>query len=94
MRERILADKFGTTTANPLMYLAQMWEWIFPLGDNADYEPDRSMSILARAQARGVPPIEEAYDRLLDDDGHAILLGAMANFENNSLDTVGRAHPP
>ncbi len=67
------------------MYLAQTWDWIFPLGDNADYEPDRSMSILARAQARGVPPIEEAYDRLLDDDGHAILLGAMANFENNSL---------
>ena len=89
VRERILADTFGTTTANPLMYLAQMWEWIFPLGDNADYEPDRSMSILARAQARGVAPIEEAYDRLLDDDGHAILLGAMANFENNSLDTVG-----
>ncbi len=89
VRERILADTFGTTTANPLMYLAQMWEWIFPLGDDADYEPDRSMSILARAQARGVPPIEEAYDRLLDDDGHAILLGAMANFENNSLDTVG-----
>ena len=47
------------------------------------------MSILARAQARGVSPMEEAYDRLLDDDGHAILLGAMANFENNSLDTVG-----
>ena len=75
VRERILADTFGTTTANPLMYLAQTWEWIFPLGDHADYEPDRSTSILARAQARGVPPIEEAYDRLLDDDGHAILLG-------------------
>ncbi|MBO0865597.1 MAG: amidohydrolase family protein, partial [Mycobacterium sp.] len=30
-----------------------------------------------------------AYDRLLDDDGHAILLGAMANFQNNSLNTVG-----
>ena len=89
VRERILADTFGTTTANPLMYLAQMWEWIFPLGDDADYEPDRSTSILARAHARGVSPIEEAYDRLLDDDGHAILLGAMANFENNSLDTVG-----
>jgi N-acyl-D-amino-acid deacylase len=33
--------------------------------------------------------MEEAYDRLLDDDGHAMLLVAMANFENNSLDTVG-----
>jgi N-acyl-D-aspartate/D-glutamate deacylase len=89
VRERILADKPGTTKANPLVYLAQMWEWIFPLDDRADYEPDRSTSILARARARGVSPMEEAYDRLLDDDGHAILLGAMANFENNSLNTVG-----
>ena len=69
--------------------MAQAWEWIFPLDERADYEPDRSMSILARAKARGVSPMEEAYDRLLDEDGHAILLGAMANFENNSLDTIG-----
>ena len=89
VRARILADKPGSAPANPLVYLAQAWEWIFPLDERADYEPDRSMSILARAQARGVSPMEEAYDRLLDDDGHAILLGAMANFENNSLDTIG-----
>jgi N-acyl-D-amino-acid deacylase len=89
VRERILADKPGPGIVNPLVYLAQMWEWVFPLGDDANYEPDRSMSILRRAEARGVSPMEEAYDRLLDDDGHAIMLGAMANFQDNSLDTVG-----
>lgn len=89
VRERILADKPGGAPANPLVYLAQAWDWIFPLGDDANYEPDPSQSIAARAVARGVTPMEEAYDRLLDDDGHAILLGAMANFENGSLDTVG-----
>ncbi len=89
VRARILADRPGSAPANPLVYMAQAWEWIFPLDERADYEPDRSNSILARAKARGVSPMEEAYDRLLDDDGHAILLGAMANFENNSLDTVG-----
>ena len=36
-------------------------------------------------------PIEEAYDRLLDDDGHAMLLVALANFRDDSLDTVGGA---
>ena len=71
------------------MYLAQAWDWIFPLADEPDYEPDASTSIAARARARGVSPMEEAYDRLLDDDGHAMLLVAMGNFENNSLDTVG-----
>ncbi|MGV0624353.1 N-acyl-D-amino-acid deacylase family protein [Mycolicibacter minnesotensis] len=88
VRQEILADRPSIVPANPLAYLAQSWEWSFPLGDDPDYEPDASESIAARAAARGVSPIEEAYDRLLDDDGHAILLDALANFENNSLDTV------
>src|SRR6478752_7319709 len=85
-------------TGNPFVFypsyreiaeLALAWNWIFPLTDEPDYEPDASTSIAARAAARGVTPMEEAYDRLLDDEGHAMLLVAMANFENNSLDTVG-----
>jgi N-acyl-D-aspartate/D-glutamate deacylase len=36
-----------------------------------------------------VSPKEEAYDRLLDDEGHAMLLVAATNLENYSLDTVG-----
>lgn len=89
VRQRILADAPRIVPANPIAYLAQSWDWTYPLGDDADYEPDPSNSIAARARARGVSPVEEAYDRLLDDDGHAILLDALANFENNSLDTVG-----
>ncbi len=88
VRARILADK-ATEVGNPLLFLAQMWEWMYPLGEKPDYEPDRAQSILARATAKGISPKEEAYDRLLDDDGHAMLLVAMGNYENNSLDTVG-----
>ncbi len=88
VRARILADK-PAGDGHPLLYLAQAWNWIFPLTDEPDYEPDASTSIAARAAARGVTPMEEAYDRLLDEDGHAMLLVTMANFENNSLDTVG-----
>jgi N-acyl-D-aspartate/D-glutamate deacylase len=66
-----------------------MWDWIFPLEDRPNYEPDPSTSIAARARARGVSPMEEAYDRLLDDDGRAMLLVATSNLENYSLDTVG-----
>jgi N-acyl-D-aspartate/D-glutamate deacylase len=88
VRARILADK-ATGDGHPLLYLAQAWNWIFPLTDSPDYEPAASTSIAARAKARGVTPMEEAYDRLLDDDGHAMLLVAMGNYQNNSLDTVG-----
>ena len=87
VRERILADKPGE--GHPFMYFAQAWQWIFPMTEPANYEPSAEESILARAAARGVSPLEEAYDRLLDDDGHAMMLVALANFENNSLDTVG-----
>ncbi|QNI05493.1 amidohydrolase family protein [Mycobacterium kubicae] len=88
VRARILADKPGH--GHPILYVAQAWDWIFPLGDNPNYEPNPQDSIGARARARGVNPMEEAYDRLLDDDGRAMLLVATSNLENNSLDTVGK----
>lgn len=87
VRARILADKPGQ--GHPILYVAQMWNWIYPLGEDPDYEPDPSTSIGARARAKGVEPMEEAYDRLLDDDGKAMLLVATSNLQGNSLDTVG-----
>ncbi|GJO27230.1 amidohydrolase [Mycobacterium marinum] len=88
VRARILADKPGV--GHPILYVAQAWDWIFPLAEDPNYEPAAADSIGARARARGVSPMEEAYDRLLDDDGHAMLLVATSNMENNSLDTVGK----
>ena len=88
VRAAILADTPGE--GHPFMYFAQSWEWMFPMTEPANYEPSADDSILARATARGVSPMEEAYDRLLDDDGRAMMLVALANFENNSLDTVGQ----
>lgn len=88
VRARILADKPGQ--GHPILYVAQMWDWIFPLDDNPNYEPNPADSIGARARARGINPMEEAYDRLLDDDGRAMLLVATSNLEGNSLDTVGK----
>jgi N-acyl-D-amino-acid deacylase len=87
VRARILADKPGV--GHPILYVTQMWDWIFPLDDHPNYEPDPADSIGARARARGINPMEEAYDRLLDDDGRAMLLVATSNLENKSLDTVG-----
>ncbi|MCW2589828.1 MAG: N-acyl-D-aspartate/D-glutamate deacylase [Mycobacterium sp.] len=87
VRERILADRPGGG-GHPLMFATQAWDWMFPLGDPPNYEPSMSDSIGARARARGVSPLEEAYDRVLDDDGHAMLLITLANFRDGSLDTV------
>ncbi|WP_445167180.1 N-acyl-D-amino-acid deacylase family protein [Mycolicibacterium sp. Dal123E01] len=87
VRERILNDK-PASDGHPLMFAAQAWNYMYPLGDPPNYEPAAEDSIGARARARDVSPLEEAYDRLLDDDGHAMLLVTLANFRDNSLDTV------
>ena len=60
-----------------------------PARRSAELRAVPSDSIGARARARGVDPLEEAYDRCLDDDGHAMLLVTLANFRDDSLDTVG-----
>jgi N-acyl-D-amino-acid deacylase len=87
VRERILNDK-PAADGHPLMFAAQAWDYMYPLDDPPNYEPADEDSIGARARSRGVSPLEEAYDRLLDDDGHAMLLVTLANFRDNSLDTV------
>lgn len=87
VRQRILNDQ-PASDGHPLMFAAQAWNYMFPLGDPPNYEPSAEDSIGARASRRGVSPLEEAYDRLLDDDGHAMLLVTLANFRDNSLDTV------
>ncbi|MGE2832922.1 N-acyl-D-amino-acid deacylase family protein [Mycobacterium sp. SMC-4] len=87
VRERILNDK-PASDGHPLMFAAQAWDYMFPLEDPPNYEPSPQDSIGARARARGIDPLEEAYDRLLDDDGHAMLLVTLANFRDGSLDTV------
>ncbi len=86
VRQRILADSPGA--GHPLMFAAQLWDWMFPLGEPPNYEPNPADSIGARARARGVSPLEEAYDRVLDDGGRAMLLVTLANFRDGSLDTV------
>ncbi|MFA5710810.1 amidohydrolase family protein [Mycolicibacterium sp.] len=86
VRQRILSDAPGE--GHPLMFAAQLWDFMFPLGEPPNYEPDPADSIGARARARGVSPLEEAYDRVLDDDGRAMLLVTLANYRDNSLDTV------
>lgn len=87
VRKRILTDT-PAGDGHPLMFAAQAWDYMYPLGDPPNYEPTEQDSIGARARARNVSPLEEAYDRLLDDDGHAMLLVTLANFRDHSLDTV------
>ncbi len=61
---------------------------MFPLGDPPNYEPAPEDSIHARAEARGVPVLEELYDQMLKDNGEAIIYFPIFNYNDGNLDTV------
>jgi len=61
---------------------------VFVMGDVPNYEPAPSDSVAARAAAAGRTPMEEFYDRLLDEDGNALLMRPLLNYTGRNLDAV------
>jgi N-acyl-D-amino-acid deacylase len=55
---------------------------IFPLDEVPDYEPEASRSINGAAAAAGVEPVAYMYDRLVEDDGKAMLIALAAGYSN------------
>lgn len=80
---------------HPFNELGRNWRWLYPLDDPPNYAPPADQSLEALAAARGCTPQDIAYDRFLDTDGKGLLLGALGNYENNSLDSVHEmlSHP-
>jgi N-acyl-D-aspartate/D-glutamate deacylase len=61
---------------------------LFPMTDPVDYEPAPSTSIAAVAAARGVSPVEEVLDRLVEDEGRQLLYMTLFNYAHGNLDDV------
>ena len=59
----------------------------FVLGDPPDYEPGPERSLAGLAAARGVPPLEVAYDELARDGGQGLLYIPILNY------ATGRPRP-
>jgi N-acyl-D-amino-acid deacylase len=78
----------GDFLDHPLRNTLRKWEQIYPMGVLAEYEPDPATSVAAVAAARGMKPEEVAYDLLLEQDGHAKLLVASANYAQRNLDAT------
>jgi N-acyl-D-aspartate/D-glutamate deacylase len=71
---------------NPLVGFTRRYHRMFPTGNRVDYEPPRSRSIAEIAKAEGRSPEDVVYDELLKDGGNRLLLLAIGNYEEVSLD--------
>lgn len=68
--------------------LKTAWAGSYDLGDPLDYEPDPAHSIAAQAKAGGRDPADLGYDKLLADDGRAVLYFTAFNYADGDLETV------
>jgi len=82
MRQRILSEApLPAPESDPFASLFDYGgDRVFTLDENPDYEPgpEQSLTALARREAR--PEIDVLYDLLLEDEGRALLLHAVANY--------------
>lgn len=87
MRARLLAEKPEHT--NPIyLYFAGQAEALYALGDSPNYEPCPEDAVGARAERMGISARELAYDLLLEQNGHAMLLLPASNYVDGSLEPV------
>ena len=60
----------------------------FVLGDPPDYEPGPERSLAGLAAARGMTPLEVAYDEMARDGGQGLLYLPILNYATGDLDHV------
>ena len=85
VRAAMLGESAGEPT-NPLVGFTRRFNRLFVTGTTVNYEPPAETSIAEMAAAQGRTPEEVAYDELLREDGEALLLLGIGNYEDGSLD--------
>ena len=90
--ERIVELRRSEIRAQILAEIAeepeQPWNSRFPVTDPPVYEPEPSQALSAIAAARGVSPVEIAYDMMLEDDGRQLIFHPVQNYAAGSLDAA------
>ena len=64
------------------------FQFMYPLGDPPDYEPDPASSVGNVARSLGREPAEYAYDLLLEGDGRSFFYMPLLNYRGGNLDVV------
>lgn len=80
LRRTLLAERESRTSRAALMYHETFWEKTYRMGHPLNYMPSTDQSIAAIAQREGRSALEVVYDALLEQDGQAFLMNAVAGY--------------
>jgi N-acyl-D-aspartate/D-glutamate deacylase len=83
VRESLLEDVRQGRAGSKMLF---DFDRTFILGDPPDYEQPPERSIAAQARLAGLAPEEFALDRLLENDGHALLYFPFLNYAGGDLE--------
>ncbi|MGH9138052.1 MAG: N-acyl-D-amino-acid deacylase family protein [Acidimicrobiales bacterium] len=61
---------------------------LYQLGDPPDYEPDPQRSIATIAAREGRPPLDVAYNLMLERDGHELLYTPLLGYSSGDLSSL------
>ena len=89
VRRRLLAEEDPNTAGMSILYQqASTWQMTYPMGQPLNYFPDGANNVAAIAAQRGCNPREVVYDLLLEDEGRAFLMYAIAGYAEQSRDPL------
>ena len=93
VRAQILSETSIEPNPNvPLDNVSQMLSMVlgnvFVMGQDVDYEPTPDRTVAALASAKGVDPMEMAYDLLNEDNGRAFLMFPLLNYVDGNHDVI------
>jgi len=91
VRARILAEE-PVDLSTLLQFICGNYDRMFVFAGESDYEPDPTDSLGARAAARGVDPLELAYDQLNTAGGEGLLYFPFLNYAAGNLDPLYEMH--
>ena len=84
-RARLIAEPGGSSAQIKRL---RDWEFIFPLGDPPQYEPEPDQSIAALARRSNETPEAIAYDMMMQGNGRTILYHPMTNYTGGDMASV------
>jgi N-acyl-D-aspartate/D-glutamate deacylase len=87
IRGRII-EEYPAGSWEPVSQALHNLENAFLMGEQPDYEPPMTGSLGAQARARGLRPVDHAYDLLIADEGKNVFYVPAINYADGNLDAV------